>query len=349
MKSDTSPPAGNATEHPPKPEPRKSVALVLGSGSSRGWAHIGAIEALAAHGIPIDYISGCSIGSYVGALYACGSLQSLKAFVLSMDGKKVFSYFDVVFPRSGLLNGTKKLAELFRMHTDVERFSELRIPVTMVATDLQRGEKVVLKSGHLLPALRATMSVPGLFAPARVKGRWLVDGGILDPVPVGVARATEADVVIAVDLNSGIASRRMRKAAAEAPAPPADKPSRFQSELLLKLTDYYASAENGFKQRINALLGRESDMPDIIDTVMTSINIMQERITRINLAVDPPDVLVQPRLGTLKMMDFDQVQLAIEEGYIGMEEKMEDIKALLEMPAVLPAPGGRAHRRGILI
>jgi NTE family protein len=169
---------------------RKSVALVLGSGSSRGWAHIGAIEALDEEGIPIDFISGCSVGSYVGAVYASGSLASLKEFVLSMDGKKVFSYFDVVFPRSGLLDGTKKVAELFSMHTGVKRFSELNIPLTMVATDLQRGEKVVLRSGDLLPALRATMSVPGLFAPARVKGRWLVDGGVVDPVPVGVARAT---------------------------------------------------------------------------------------------------------------------------------------------------------------
>jgi NTE family protein len=196
---------------PGQPIHRKTVALVLGSGSSRAWAHISAIEALEEEGIPIDYISGCSVGAYVGAVYASGSLASLRDFVVSMDGKKVFSYLDVVFPRSGLLDGTKKVAELFSRHTSVQRFSELNIPVMMVATDLQRGEKVVLRSGYLLPALRATMSVPGLFAPARVKGRWLVDGGIVDPVPVGVARATEADVVIAVDLNSGIISRRMKK------------------------------------------------------------------------------------------------------------------------------------------
>lgn len=311
---------------------RKTVALVLGSGSSRGWAHIGAIEALVEEDIPIDFISGCSIGSYVGAIYASGNLDSLKDFVLSMDGKKVFSYFDVVFPRSGLLDGTKKVAELFSMHTSVQRFSELNIPVIMVATDLQRGEKVVLKSGSILPALRATMSVPGLFPPARAKGRWLVDGGVVDPVPVGVARATEADVVIAVDLNSGIASRRMRKPQVEEIETPAHEDPKFKSELLVKLTDYYETAESNFKNKINELLGRDVGMPDIIDTVMSSINIMQERISRINLAVEPPDVLIQPRLGALKMMDFDQVELAIEEGYIGVKEKMEDIKALLEMP-----------------
>jgi NTE family protein len=317
---------------PVKMPPRKTVALVLGSGSSRGWAHIGAIEALVEEGIPIDFISGCSVGSYVGAIYASGSLASLKDFVLRMNGKKVFSYFDVVFPRSGLLDGTKKVAELFSMHTSVERFSELNIPVTMVATDLQRGEKVVLRSGNLLKALRATMSVPGLFAPARFKGRWLVDGGMVDPVPVGVARATEADVVIAVDLNSNIVSRRIMSQKINAIEKGVPEDHKFKNEMLAKLSDYYESAGSAFKNKLNELLGRDVHTPDIIDTVITSINIMQERITRINLAVEPPDVLVQPRLGAFKMLDFDQVELAIGEGYIGVKEKMEDIKALLEMP-----------------
>lgn len=311
---------------------RKTVALVLGSGSSRGWAHIGAIEALAEEGIPIDFISGCSVGAYVGALYASGSLPSLKDFVLSMDGKKIFSYFDVVFPRSGLLDGAKKVAELFSMHTAVKRFSELNIPVMMVATDLHRGEKVILKSGNLLQALRATMSVPGLFAPARVKGRFLVDGALVDPVPVGVARATEADVVIAVDLNSGIVSRQMREQNFTEIETPEKEEPKPKNELLIKLADYYENAELAFKEKINKLLGRDADLPDIIDTVMTSINIMEERITRINLAVEPPDILVQPRLGALKMMDFDQVNLTIEEGYTSVKEKMEDIKTLLEIP-----------------
>ncbi len=110
---------------------RKTVGLALGSGSSSGWAHIGAIEALEEENIPIDYVAGSSVGSYVGALYASGSLKSLKEFVLRMDGKKVFSYFDVVFPRSGILDGTKRLKELFSIHTAVEDFSELKIPVMM--------------------------------------------------------------------------------------------------------------------------------------------------------------------------------------------------------------------------
>jgi NTE family protein len=309
---------------------RKTVGLVLGSGSSRGWAHIGAIEALEEDNIPIDYVAGCSVGSYVGAIYASGGIQSLKEFVLRMDGKKIFSYFDVVFPRSGVLNGTKRLKELFSMHTDAENFSDLKIPMGMVATDLTSGSKVVLKSGNLIDALRATMSVPGLFAPARVKDRWLVDGGLVDPVPVSVARALEADVIIAVDLNSGVVSGSKRKKQTKPEAGKAAHRHAYTGELFKKLTDYYQNAETGFSGKISDLLKRESATPDIIETVMTSINIMQGRITRINLAVDPPDILIQPRLGQLKMLDFDQVEHTIEEGYLGVKQKIAEIKMLLE-------------------
>jgi NTE family protein len=310
--------------------PRKNVGLVLGSGSSRGWAHIGVIEALEEEKIPIDYVAGCSIGSYVGAVYASGSLKSLKEFVLRMNGKKVFSYFDVVFPRSGVLNGTKRLKELFSMHTDAADFSDLKIPLMMVATDLATGKKVVLKSGSILTALRATMSIPGLFAPVKVKGRWLVDGGLVDPVPVGVARALEADVVIAVDLSSGVVSRKKRRRQTRHTVKKTGDPPAYKSELFYKLANYYETAEISFTNKISEMLRRESSTPDIIETVMTSINIMQERITRINLAVEPPDVLIQPRLGQLKMMDFDQVEHTIEEGYAGAKDKIEEIKVLLE-------------------
>jgi NTE family protein len=309
---------------------RKTVGLVLGSGSSRGWAHIGVIEALEEENVPIDYIAGCSIGSYVGAIYASGSLQSLKEFVLRMDGKKVFSYFDIVFPRAGFLNGTKRLKELYSMHTDAADFSDLKIPLMVVATDLETGKKVVLKSGSILHALRATMSIPGLFAPVKVKDRWLVDGGLVDPVPVGVARALEADVVIAVDLNSGIVSGKKRTRQSRRAAKKTDDPQAYKSELFKKLSAYYETAGINVADKINEMLRRESSVPDIIETVMTSINIMQERITRINLAVEPPDVLIQPHLGQLKMMDFDQVEHTIEEGYVGVKDKIEVIKALLE-------------------
>ena len=200
----------------------------------------------------------------------------------------------------------------------------------MVATDLETGQKVVLKSGNILPALRASMSTPGLFAPARVKNRWLVDGGLVDPVPVSAARSMGADIVIAVDLSSGIISKQIRKKqklrSEKTPVEQVEK----KNELIKKLSDYYENAELSFKTKINDLFKKEAFTPDIIETVTTSINIMQDRITRINLAVTPPDVLIQPHLGELKMLDFDQVEHTIEEGYIRAKEKIEEIMILLE-------------------
>lgn len=316
---------------------RKSVGLVLGSGASRGWAHIGVIRALEEANITIDYIAGSSVGAYVGAIYSSGSLGSLEQFLLQMDGKKIFSYFDVVFPKSGLLNGSKRVHELFSMHTDAKNFSDLYIPVMMVATDLERGKKVILQSGNIFEALRATMSYPGLFAPVRLGGRWLVDGGLVDPVPVGLARAMGARVVIAVDLNSRIVSRSKEddavKIKEEASRTGLDTPAReFENrgELVKKMSDFYGNIGNSVRQKTNNLLHSELSPPDIIDTVMTSVGIMQERITRTNLAVEQPDILIQPRLGELKMMNFDQIKHTIEEGYLGANEQMEDIKTLLE-------------------
>ena len=306
----------------------KTVGLVLGSGSSRGWAHVGAIEALEEAGIPVDVIAGCSVGSYVGAIYASGGLASLKQFILGMNGEKMFSYFDVVIPRSGLLDGNKKLHEFLSGHTDAKTFEELKIPLKMVATDLESGDKVVMASGNLFAALRASMSMPGLFAPVEVKGRWLVDGGLVDPVPVGVARAMGADVVIAVDLNSGLVSRRQRARLAEAPAE-GTPPPEYRSEMTRKLADHYAEAESTFTQKIRSFLNIDDPTPDIMETVSGAIGIMQERITRINLAVEPPDILVQPRLGEMKMMDFGQVEKAIEEGYQGVKDHLADIRMML--------------------
>ncbi|BHH82129.1 patatin-like phospholipase family protein [Desulforhopalus sp. 52FAK] len=318
---------------------RKKVGLVLGSGASRGWAHIGVIRALEEAGVRIDYIAGCSVGAYVGAVYASGNLISLENFIRNMDGKKIFSYFDVVFPRAGLLNGKKRVQELFSMHTDAEDFADLATPLMMVATDLERGKKVVLKSGSILNALRATMSYPGLFEPVRMDGRWLVDGGLVDPVPVGLARVMGADLTIAVDLNSRIVSRSTDcRDRVDLAVPEKIDHSEPLSEggnmhdLVKKMSDYYENIEKRLLQKTTGLLHRETAAPDIIDTVMTSVGIMQERITRINLAVDQPDILIQPRLGELKMMNFDQVEHTIAEGYIAAREQVEDILPLLQAP-----------------
>ncbi len=317
-------------------EARKKLGLALGCGASRGWAHIGIIEALENANIPIDIIAGCSVGAYIGAIYASGGLSSLKEFLLRMNGKKIFSYFDVAFSRSGILNGTKRVTELFSMHTPMKRFEELNIPLAMVATDLERGEKVVLQSGNIINALSASMSYPGLFAPVKINGCWLVDGGLVDPVPVGVARAMGADIVIAVDLNTRIVSHRENTfLESKNTNDQTDSQKSLEAEqnerhaIIKRIFGYYEAFENNIKNKKSSPQQSDSTTPDIIETITTSIDIMEERISRINLAVDRPDILIQPRLGELKMMNFDRVAHAIEEGYLGVQEKLLDIQTLL--------------------
>ena len=316
---------------------RKTVGLALGAGASRGWAHIGVIEALEEANIPIDFIAGSSVGAYVGAIYAGGGLNRLKEFLLKMDGKKIFSYVDVAISRSGLLNGTKRVNKLFSMHTDAVTFEDLNIPLVMVATDIERGRKVILKKGPIIDALRATMSYPGLFSPVKLDGKWLIDGAVVDPVPVGIARAMGADVIVAVDLNARIVSPHRGGLSSEKNkkndslfVEQTKKQELKRHPVIDKISAYLGNIENLFKDKNNSLQQEVVSTPEIIETVMAAIGIMQERNTRMNLVVDRPDILIQPRLGEMKMMNFDQVAHAIEEGYIGAQEKLEEILSILQ-------------------
>ncbi|WDP90181.1 MAG: patatin-like phospholipase family protein [Desulfobacter sp.] len=308
--------------------PGCKVGLVLGSGASRGWAHIGAIEALQDSGIPIHMVAGCSVGAFIGAVFASGGLENLKDYVLEMDGESMFSFSDLTLLRSGLLDGDKKLRELFCMHTDKKAFSELELPLKVVAVDMESGDPVVLDSGDLLTALRASMSYPGLFAPVPYKGRWLIDGGVVDPVPVGVARAMGSDIVIAVNLDSRLVSRKRHRMVEPVPV---EGQVTVRNEFLRSLAKQYETAEKMIRNRFEAKKKAQPPKPPGARQVINSaIEIMQERITRVNFAVTPPDILITPRLGDLKMLDYDQVGHSIEEGYIATRNKVNDIKMLID-------------------
>lgn len=303
------------------------IGLVLGSGSSRGWAHIGVIEALQDAGIPIHLVAGCSVGAFVGAVFASGGLEQLKKYVIDMDGESMFSFSDLTLIRSGLLDGDKKLRELFCMHSNKKNFDELEIPLKVVAADMHSGGQVVLDSGDLLKALRASMSYPGLFAPIHHKGKWLMDGGVVDPVPVGIARAMGADIVIAVNLDSELISRRRHQKTGGASE---IKTSVAPNEFLKTLATRYEAVEKAIRERLELQKKEEPRPPGTRQVINAAIQLMQDRITRVNFAVNPSDILITPRLGDLKMLDYDQVEHAIEEGYIATRNKINDIRMLLE-------------------
>ncbi|HCY86212.1 MAG TPA: patatin [Desulfobacteraceae bacterium] len=302
------------------------IGLALGCGASRGWAHIGAIEALEEAGIPVHLVAGCSVGAFVGAVYASGGLEPLKEYVLEREGERLFSFSDLTFLRPGLLDGDRKLRDLFGMHSSKKAFEELEKPLKVVACDMHSGDPVVLDTGDLLKALRASMSYPGVFAPVFHKGRWLIDGGVVDPVPVGVTRAMGADIVIAVNLDSELVSRKHhRKTEDEAPA----RTGTFGNEFLRKLSERYSFVEKIFGKE-EARAKRPLTTPGTTQVINAAIGLMQERITRVNFAVNPPDILITPRLGDLKMFDYDQVEHAIEEGYVATRNQVNDIKMLLD-------------------
>lgn len=289
----------------------------MGSGSARGWAHLGVIEALAREGVKPDVICGCSIGAFVGAAAAAGDLDALKRWVGSLKWNNVVSLMDISL-RSGLIRGDR-LMEFFERNFADREFSDLEIPFSCVATDLRNGREVWLREGSVSAAVRASIALPGLLTPVVHEGRLLVDGGLVNPVPVSLCRAMGADVVIAVDLGSDLVGKTRKNAKVEEVE--ADEPGwaeRFFSRL-------------GIGGRDLEPVAPENDLPSLLNVMSTSINIMQVRMARSRLAGEPADVLVSPRLGQLGPLDYHRGAEAIAEGEVAVEHSMHAIRYALEL------------------
>lgn len=274
------------------------VGLALGSGSARGWAHIGVVRVLEEAGIVPDVVCGTSIGALVGAAYAAGELQRLERWARSLNWQGVMGFLDFSID-GGLIKGAR-LIEFFRAHFKDRDIAALPRTYGAVATEIASGREVWLTQGSLLDSVRASISLPGLFTPAERDGRLLVDGGLVNPVPVSLARALGADVVIAVDLNADLVARRRSR---KAPAP--ETARKGPGGMLERIQAGIASALTS---------GEKDDAPSLLDVLAASINIMQVRITRSRLAGEPADVLIAPRLAHLALLDFHRAREAIEEG-----------------------------------
>jgi NTE family protein len=280
-----------------KPHPTR-IGLALGGGAARGWAHIGAIHALADAGIEPDIVCGTSIGALVGAAYVGGELDQLETWVRSLSLQTVVGFLD--FSRgSGLIKGDR-LIEFFRSHFVDRDICELTRPFGAVATDLRRGREVWLREGRVTDAVRASIALPGLFTPALHDGSWLVDGGLVNPVPVSLCRAMGADLVIAVDLNADLLGRHLKpkRATAETETLADSVMARFQASM----SQFGISHDSGIRP------------PAMFDVLASSINIMQVLITRSRLAGEPADVMVTPLLADLGLMEFHRAGVAIDAG-----------------------------------
>jgi NTE family protein len=296
------------------------IGLALGGGAARGWSHIGVILELREAGIDPAVVAGTSIGSLVGAAYVAGRLDDLQDWVESLTWQNVVGLLDVTVT-GGLIKG-EKLLNFFRGHFKDVDIENLPRPFGAVATDLVRGREVWLRSGSVIESVRASIALPGLFTPVERDGALLVDGGLVNPVPVSLCRAMGADVVIAVDLNSDLVGRRLRKPAV---AVSEAKSASGSNTMLGRLQAGIGAWRNG--------LWSNSGMPSVVDVVTSSINIMQVHITRSRLAGEPADVMITPRLAQMALMDFHRAAPAIEEGRKAAKAALPELERLLLPPA----------------
>lgn len=293
------------------------IGLALGSGSARGWSHIGVIRVLERAGISPEIVCGTSIGSLVGAAYAAGKLDNLDLWVNELNWQGVVGLLDLKLG-GGLIEGGK-LVGFLRKQLDDQSIEQLPKMFACVATDLKNGREIWLREGSVVDAVRASIAMPGFFRPAWRDGRMLVDGGLVNPVPVSLCRAMGADIVIAVDLNWDLLGQRKRSAGEAGTAVVATRNSKFSA-----LLDRFRPAA-----RMAGEPEFVPNMPSMLDVVSTSLSIMQVRITQSRLAGEPADAMIRPKLSSIAAMDFHRARIAIAEGERAAQHALPMIQDLL--------------------
>lgn len=305
---------------------RIRIGLALGSGVARGWAHLGVLRAINRLGLVPDVIAGASIGALVGGFYLAGHIDPLERWVRGLTKLRMLRYLNLPLG-GGMISGERLFHEAERYLGDMT-ISELPSPFIAVATDLWTGHEVWLRDGRLVDALRASLSLPGVFKPMRLNGHWLIDGALVNPVPVSVCRALGAQMVIAVNLNADIMGKELEFDPSARPGngKPAEStgaelvPSAMSIAEILQM--------NGKRKR---------DEPSMFNVMAASLNIVQERIARGRLAGEPPDVSINPRIGHIGLLDFHRADELISQGEDAVERVMPEI---LDAVAVFSALHG---------
>ncbi len=295
------------------------IGLALGSGSARGWAHIGVLRALLERGIEPVVATGSSTGSLVAAAYASDQLDALEVWVRSLTKIDVWRLLDATFTGGGVMRGNRLMRAVGDQLED-RGIETLARQFGAVAVDLYAGKEVWIQKGSILNAVRASSGLPGLFTPTAHEGRWLIDGGVLNPVPVSLCRALGADYVIAVNLSLPVARSQARRAMPERASEATDSLSTDDSTELIAR---WSGLLDNFVSSIRA--DRQPSQPGMIEVMYTTINIMQNHISRSRMNSDPPDLEVAPRLDDFHLMDFHRAAEAIEAGYVAIEQIVTDL------------------------
>jgi len=308
------------------------IGLALGGGAARGWAHIGILQVLDKAGIMPSIIAGTSIGAVVGGCWAAGKLDQLDTFARSITKRRMFSLMDFTLQGSGLIHGARLKREMDQHFGDLA-IENLPIKFAAVATELRNGHEIWLTRGSLAEAMRASYALPGVFVPLKLGGRWLTDGALVNPVPVSVARALGADLVIAVNLHADTFGRS--SVVQDHAAHPGEQRSAEKDPIPPETIATPARDHGLFSHVIDAAHhfwpgnqpGSLADAPPgIVSVMMDAFNITQDRISRSRLAGDPPDVMISPRLGRLGLSDFHRAGDAIKAGVLAAERALGEIE-----------------------
>lgn len=297
------------------------IGLALGSGSSRGWSHLGIIDELSKLGIAPDIVCGTSVGSLVGAAYVTGNMERLEKWACSLTKFDVAKFLDINISMTGFVD-TQRFHKFLNKNIggDDDNIEDLPKIFAAVSTDLETGREIWLREGSLIQAVWASMAMPGLFPAIRHDNRWLVDGGLVNPVPVSVCRALGADIVIAVNLNGDIVGKRFNKAVDRSETKEDEKEGLGEkiSELVREYTNLpFFTPED------------EEQPPGLMDAIAASINITQDRITRSRMAGEPADIVFAPKLSDIGLLELYRAEEAIAEGRKCVQRKMSEIEYIL--------------------
>jgi NTE family protein len=336
--------ADPSLEAPKRRRPaRPIIGLALGGGAARGWAHIGVLQELDAQGIRPDIIAGTSVGAVAGGCYAAGKLIELEAFSRSLTKSRVFTLMDLSFSGGGLIGGGRLKS---RLESELASLSieGLKLKFAAVATEIGSGHEIWLTRGSLVDAIRASYALPGIFEPVQHGGRWLFDGALVNPIPVSVCRALGASYVIAVNLNADTLSKGtvihdhgLDELEAAAPVP--DMPAELEAGLdQLEVQARRSSLLGGLKSTRRMLgrsfargdlrrqfVRREDGAPGIASVMIDAFNITQDRISRSRLAGDPPDLLINAKVGRIGLFEFHRAGELIVAGKLAARRALSEV------------------------
>jgi len=295
----------------------RGVALALGGGVARGWSHIGVLRALDEARVPVKMIAGTSIGALVGGCYLAGKLDELEEFALSLSPRRVVGFLDFSLRGAGLISGYR-LAERMEEHLGSLRLETLSKPLVCVATEITTGHEIWLNRGPLIDAIRASYALPGVFEPVLIGDRLLVDGALVNPVPVPVCRAYEADAVVAVNLSSDVFGRGtiVRDVSSET--------GGRSNDVLTQAFEKKLGKKAG-----NSKMGQ---MLGFTGVMVQSFNIIQDRISRSRLAGDPPDLTIRPKVGEVGLAEFHRAREIIDMGYEAARHEVSRMSELADVP-----------------